>query len=51
MIVVDQAHHVAQIIEPGVQAGVIEAQAAVHHQAGQPLSDLHVEQLRVVETC
>ena len=51
MVVVDQAHNVAERIEPGVKRGVIASQAAVHNQAGQPLSDRNVEQLRVIEAC
>jgi len=50
MVVVDEVHNVAQRVEPGVQGGVIETQAAVHDQARQPsCAYLHVEQIRVVE--
>jgi len=52
MVVVDEVQNVAQRVEPGVQAGVIEPQAAMHDQARQPsLANLHVEQIRVVEVC
>jgi hypothetical protein len=51
VVIVDEVHHFAQGIKPGVQAGVIEAQAAVHHQAGQPLADFNVEQLSAAEVC
>jgi hypothetical protein len=43
-------HHAAQKVEPGVKAGVISSESAVHHEARHPsFADLHVEQLRAVE--
>jgi hypothetical protein len=42
--------NVAQRVEPGVQAGVIGPQSAVHAQTRHPsLANLHLEQIRVVE--
>ncbi len=32
-----------------MQTGVIEPQSTVHYQAGQPLTNLGVEQVRTVE--
>jgi hypothetical protein len=43
-------HHAAQKVEPGVKAGVISSESAVHHEARHPsFADLHVEQIRAVE--